>query len=200
MEEETGIILSNSPTVHIDYFSLNSLKKVTHNHPMLSLDKTKDYNKILEFCGNKDIIAMLKMDGLTCSIEYQDGVIVRAETRGNGEVGEDITHNIATVKGVPLSIPNKNKIVVDGEVICCYNDFKQFEDKYANPRNLAAGSIRFLSNKECANRHLTFVAWDVIEGFEDCKTLSEKLVKIAPLGFIFVPHLQWFSDMEVSEK
>lgn len=191
LEEESGICMANSPTCHVDYFSLNELKKVKHSHPMLSLNKTKTIQDILNFKSDKDVIAMLKMDGLTCSIRYEQGVLISAETRGNGEVGEDITHNIITVKGVPIEIPFKDTLVVDGEVICTYKDFELFSDKFANPRNFAAGSIRLLSNGECANRHLTFVAWDIIEGFNDCKTLTEKLYKIDSLGFNFVPHLQW---------
>lgn len=191
LEEESGVYMANSPTCHIDYFSLNELKKVKHSHPMLSLNKTKSIQDILDFKNDKDVIAMLKMDGLTCSIRYEQGILVSAETRGNGEIGEDITHNIVTVKGVPIEIPFKDTLVVDGEVICTYKDFELFSDKFANPRNFAAGSIRLLSNGECANRHLTFVVWDIIEGFNDCKTLTEKLYKIDSLGFNFVPHLQW---------
>ena len=194
LENQSGICMANSPTCHVDYFSLNKLKKVKHSHPMLSLNKTKSIQDILDFKNDKDVIAMLKMDGLTCSIRYEQGVLVSAETRGNGEVGEDITHNIITVKCVPIEIPFKDTLVVDGEVICTYKDFEPFSDKFANPRNFAAGSIRLLNNGECANRHLTFVVWDVIQGFEDCETLSEKLIKIAPLGFNFVPHLVWPSN------
>ena len=200
LENQSGICMANSPTCHVDYFSLNKLKKVKHSHPMLSLNKTKSIQDILDFKNDKDVIAMLKMDGLTCSLRYEQGVLVSAETRGNGEIGEDITHNIVTVKCVPIEIPFKDTLVVDGEVICTYKDFKPFSDKFANPRNFAAGSIRLLNNGECANRHLTFIVWDVIQGFEDCKTLTEKLYKIDSLGFTFVPHLHWFPDMEVSES
>ena len=200
LEEESGVCMANSPTCHVDYFSLNELKKVKHSHPMLSLNKTKSIQDILDFKNDKDVIAMLKMDGLTCSIRYEQGTLVSAETRGNGEIGEDITHNIVTVKGVPIEIPFKDTLVVDGEVICTYKDFKLFSDKFANPRNFAAGSIRLLNNGECANRYLTFIVWDVIEGFEDCKTLTEKLYKINNLGFTFVPYLHWYPEMEVSEK
>jgi len=200
LEEETQICFADSPTVHVDYFSLNELKKVKHSHPMLSLDKTKSVKDILDFIEDKDIIAMLKMDGLTCSIRYEDGILVSAETRGNGEIGEDITHNIVTVKSVPIEIPFKDTLVVDGEVICTYKDFELFSDKFANPRNFASGSIRLLNNGECANRHLTFIAWDVIEGFEDCKTLSEKLFKLNNLGFEFVPHLPWPATLPHTEE
>lgn len=200
LEKELNINLSDSPTVRTNYFSVNELKKVKHSHPMLSLDKTKSIQEILNFIGDKDIIAMLKMDGLTCSIRYEQGILVSAETRGNGEIGEDITHNIVTVKGVPMEIPFKENLVIDGEVICTYKDFEPFNDKFANPRNFAAGSIRLLNNEECANRHLTFIAWDVIEGFEDCKTLSEKLVKLDSLGFEFVPHLPWPATLPHTEE
>ncbi len=200
LENQSGICMANSPTCHVDYFSLNKLKKVKHSHPMLSLNKTKSVQDILDFKNDKDVIAMLKMDGLTCSLRYEQGVLGSAETRGNGEVGEDITHNIVTVKCVPMEIPFKDTLVVDGEVICTYKDFEPFSDKFANPRNFAAGSIRLLNNGECANRHLTFIVWDVIQGFEDCKTLTEKLYKIDSLGFTFVPYLHWYQEMEASEK
>lgn len=189
MEEQTGIILSNSPTVHVDYFSVNELKKVEHNHPMLSLDKTKSIDEVVKFCGNQQVIAMAKMDGLTCSIWYEDGVIVRAETRGNGIIGEDITHNIPVVMGVPLSIPIKRKVVVDGEIICDWKTFEEFNGMFANPRNFAAGSIRLLDNEECRKRKLSFVAWDCIEGLETYSTLSEKLYILDTWGFTFVPYL-----------
>ncbi len=200
LEEKTGIYLADSPTVHVDYFSINELKKVKHSHPMLSLDKTKSIQEVLDFIGDKDIIAMLKMDGLTCSLRYEDGLLVSAETRGNGEIGEDILHNIVTVKNVPLQIPFKSTLIIDGEVICTYRDFESFSNQFANPRNFAAGSIRLLSNGECANRHLTFIAWDVIEGFEDCKTLTEKLYKLDNLGFTFVPHLSWPATLPRTEE
>lgn len=166
MEEESGITLSNSPTMHIDYVIKNQLNKVKHNHPMLSLAKTKSEKDVVNFLQEHDAIAMAKMDGLTCSLRYLNGTLVSAETRGNGEVGEDITHNIVFVKGVPLEIPIKEEVIVDGEVICTYEDFKEFSNQYANPRNFAAGSIRLLDAGECAKRHLTFVAWDCIKGLE----------------------------------
>ena len=189
MEERTGIILSNSPTVKVDYFSVNELKKVEHNHPMLSLDKTKSIDDIMRFCRGQQICAMAKMDGLTCSIWYENGVIVRAETRGNGLIGEDITHNIPVVMGVPLTIPIKDKVVVDGEIICDWKTFEEFNGMFANPRNFAAGSIRLLDNAECKKRKLTFIAWDCIEGLNSCSTLSEKLYTLGTWGFSFVPHL-----------
>ena len=189
LEEKTGIHLGNSPTVHVDYQVVNQLKKVKHNHPMLSLDKTKSIEEVKNFLGEHYSIAMAKMDGLTCSLCYEDGLLISAETRGNGEVGEDILQNIVRVKGVPIEIPNKNKLVIDGEVICTYEDFKDFADTYKNPRNFASGSIRLLDSCASSQRRLTFVAWDCITGLDECKNLSEKLFKLVDLGFIIVPYL-----------
>ena len=174
-EKETGVVLSNSPTNKIDYQVVNSLTKVEHNHPMLSLDKTKNIEDIIKFANGKKLIAMAKIDGLTCSLKYQNGKLVSAETRGNGLIGEDITHNIKCVKNVPIEIPVKDEVIIDGEVICTYKDFNEFSSEYANPRNFAAGSIRLLDSNECAKRHLSFVAWDCIKGLEDQERLSAKL-------------------------
>ena len=202
LEKEFGVVLANSPTAHIDYQVVNKLNKVTHNHPMLSLDKTKDIDELVKFCNNIDCIAMAKMDGLTCSIKYQNRKLVSAETRGNGTIGEDITHNITFVKGVPVEIPIEEEFVVDGEIICTYADFEPFKDEYANPRNFASGSIRLLDARASAARNLTFVAWDCIKGFDNLSTLSEKLFKLNDLGFLFTPYivLSAFTDNITKEK
>ena len=189
LEEETGISLGNSPTIHIDYQVVNQLKKVKHNHPMLSLDKTKSEDEVVEFLADHDGIAMAKMDGLTCSLCYEDGLLISAETRGNGEIGEDILQNIVRVKGVPIEIPFKDKLVVDGEVICTYEDFKDFSSTYKNPRNFASGSIRLLDSRASSQRRLTFVAWDCITGLDEYKNLSQKIIHLDSLGFIIVPFL-----------
>lgn len=189
LEEETGISLGNSPTIHIDYQIVNQLKKVKHNHPMLSLDKTKSEDEVVEFLADHDGIAMAKMDGLTCSLCYEDGLLISAETRGNGEIGEDILQNIVRVKGVPIEIPFKDKLVVDGEVICTYEDFEDFSSTYKNPRNFASGSIRLLDSRASAQRRLTFVAWDCITGLDEHKNLSQKIIHLDSLGFIIVPFL-----------
>ena len=195
LEEEFGVVLANSPTIKVDYFVLNQLNKVEHNHPMLSLAKTKSEEDVVNFLQGHDAIAMAKMDGLTCSLGYLDGTLVSAETRGNGVVGEDITHNILFVKGIPAEIPIKDEVVIDGEVICTYEDFDKYSTDFANPRNFAAGSIRLLSNKECANRDLTFITWDCIKGLDNCQKLSDKLFELNKLGFLFVPYIPLLKDM-----
>lgn len=193
MEADLGGASPESPTQRIVYNVKNELQKVEHNHPMLSLDKTKDLNEIINFITEHDWICMAKMDGLTCSLTYRGGRLVRAETRGNGIIGEDITHNAYVIPSIPKTIPIKEECVIDGEVICRYENFKAFENGYSNPRNFAAGSIRLLDNKECEKRNLTFVAWDWIKGWELDEyakvqhTLSDKLFLLGEIGFIVVP-------------
>ena len=191
LEHERGYVLPDSPTQKVNYTVVNELQKVHHNHPMLSLDKTKDIEEIKSFIGDKDWIAMLKMDGLTCSLLYAGGKLVRAETRGDGEVGEDITHNAMVIPSIPKRIPYDDILIVDGEIICKLDDFKEFEGEYKNARNFASGSIRLLDSNECAKRKLTFVAWDVIGDIKHRKhtgkTLSSKLSLLMDCGFDTVP-------------
>lgn len=190
-EANTGEISPDSPTQKIRYTVVTELKKVKHEYqPMLSLDKTKDIEEIKSFIGTKDWIAMLKLDGLTCRLTYEEGKLVRAETRGNGIEGEDITHNARVLPSIPKRIDYYDTLVVDGEVICKRADFSQFEEKYANARNFAAGSIRLLNSNECAKRGLTFVAWDIITENNDDEwgTLSTKLMYLYNYGFVVVPY------------
>jgi DNA ligase (NAD+) len=196
-EDETGVIFPNSPTQHIHFEKVSELKKVKHNHPMLSLDKTKNIEDIKSFVNGHSWIAMAKMDGLTCSLRYLDGKLVSAETRGNGIEGEDITHNAKVISSIPQTINYKKELVVDGEIICTYEDFEQFKNDYKNPRNFASGSIRLLDSEECQKRYLTFIAWDCFcddhfydnylnYPFNTQKTLSLKLQILKDLGFIIV--------------
>ena len=191
LEKELNIKSPNSPTQQIHYEVVNELKKVKHEYqPMLSLDKTKDIEKVKEFLGRKAWIAMLKLDGLTCRLTYEEGKLVRAETRGDGIEGEDITHNARVLPSIPKRIDYYDTLVVDGEVICDLDTFEQFKDEYANCRNFAAGSIRLLDSKECAKRGLTFVAWDIIteDGDDEWGKLSTKLMYLNSYGFNAVPY------------
>ena len=189
LENEYSIYFNDSPTQSISYEVVNSLEKVVHNHDMLSLEKTKALNEVKDFLGAAPYLAMCKMDGLTCSLKYVNGELVSAETRGNGKVGENILHNARIIPSIPKKIPITETLVIDGEIICTKNDFKEFENEYANPRNFAAGSIRLLDSNECAKRKLQFIAWDVIEGLEDRKFLTEKLHEISDCGFLSVPFI-----------
>ena len=188
LEHEYSIYFNDSPTQSISYEVVNSLEKVAHNHDMLSLEKTKALNEVKDFLGNVPYLAMCKMDGLTCSLKYENGELVSAETRGNGKVGENILHNAKVIPSIPKQIPYTGTLVIDGEIICTKADFKEFENEYANPRNFASGSIRLLDSNECSKRKLRFVAWDVIEGLEDSDFLTDKFVTLSEFGFTIVPY------------
>ena len=188
LEKETGIIFEDSPTQQINYSTVNALKKIEHNHPMLSLDKTKDLAEIKAFLSKKDFVAMAKMDGLTCSLTYENGKLVRAETRGNGTIGEDILHNAEVIPSIPKRINYKDQVIIDGEIICTYSDFETFSTEYKNPRNFASGSIRLLNSKECEKRKLKFIVWDIIKPFNDISNeIIVQLAKAKTLGFTICP-------------
>ena len=185
-QEHPEDISIESPTQNISYEVVNKLNKVEHNHLMLSLDKTKDIRAIESFVKGHDWIIMAKMDGLTCSLRYLNGELVSAETRGNGFIGEDVTHNAKVISSIPKRISYKDELIIDGEIICTYKDFEEFKDTYKNPRNFASGSIRLLDSKECNKRYLTFVAWDIIKGGES-QYLSNNLSTLKTYGFEIVP-------------
>ncbi len=180
------LISPDSPTQKVHFVKVSELSKVKHSHPMLSLAKTKDLTKITEILGTDfPLIAMLKLDGLSCSLTYEKGVLVRAETRGDGVVGEDVTHNIWHVSTVPRHLPQKIDLTVDGEIIIKEDDFEPFAQEYKNPRNLAAGTVRLLDAATSIKRRLTFVAWDAFFSDEDEFTnLSDKLQFLQDSNFI----------------
>ena len=186
-EKTHGIALSHSPTQQIHYKVVNELSKVEHYYPMLSLDKTKSLSELNEFCGNRSAFLSLKLDGLTCRLTYLGGRLVRAETRGDGKIGEDITHNAMVIRSIPKRVPLLDNLIVDGEIICMDYDFVPFCSEYANSRNFAAGSIRLLDSKECEKRNLTFVAWEVVEGFENENNAAERLINLSKYDFHIVP-------------
>ena len=200
LEEETGIILSNSPTQNVGYEVKSELKKVKHNHPMLSLDKTKSVDDLKKFLGDKNGILMLKLDGLTVSLRYMNGELVSAETRGNGETGEDILHNAKVFSNIPLHIDYQDELIVDGEAIITYDSFEKINaslpegEKYKNPRNLASGSVRQLDSKIAAERNIKFVAWKMVKGI-DSNSFNKRLNILGDLGFEVTP--RYILDKEV---
>ena len=197
LETTVGIILPNSPTQTVNYEVVSALNKVEHNHKMLSLDKTKDWDEFLAYFGAKDVIGMVKLDGLTCSLMYKNGNLVSAETRGNGLVGEDVLHNAKVISSIPNKIPYSEDLVVDGEIICTNSDFEEFATKYANSRNFASGSIRLLDSSECAKRKLTFVVWNIVSGLNSENSFMNKLIKAEDFGFTVVP---WTSSFDWDAK
>lgn len=195
LEEETGIILSNSPTHNVGYSVANELKEVEHNHPMLSLDKTKSIGELIEFIGNKDCFLSVKADGLTTSLHYINGKLIGAETRGDGVRGTECLQNVLTMKNVPKEIPYKDELIIDGETIIGWDTFREINDKlpedkkYKHPRNLVSGSLQLLDSKEAANRNMRFIAWRVIKGLKH-KIPSEDLFKAKDIGFEIIPILK----------
>ena len=195
LEEETGIILSDSPTQKVGNEVLKSLKKVKHEYPMLSLDKVKekDFDKLLNFCSKNDTLLMLKMDGLTVSLTYENGKLIKGETRGNGVEGEDITHNVRVFENIPLTIPYKEHIVITGEAIITYDVFEEINNKlqkdkqYKNPRNLVSGTVRQLDSNICKERRPKFIAY-IVEGNDELKYKKDQMMFIKDNGFTCVRH------------
>lgn len=169
LEKETGFVLSNSPTQSVGYEVKSKLQKRVHPTPLKSLDKTKSIDELNKFRNDKEVILMLKADGLTVELDFEDGQFIGGYTRGNGEIGEDITHNVKTFKNIPLTIPFKGKLRIVGEAVIHWNDFNEInsklpeEEKYATPRNLVAGSVRQLDSKICAERNVYFYAFNILE-------------------------------------
>ncbi len=174
MEKETGIILSNSPTQTVGYKAVSSLKKVRHRIPLLSLDKTKLISDLVSFVKDHAALLMLKLDGLTVKLVYEDGKLVEGSTRGDGDEGELITHNIAAFRNAPLSIPFKGHLELSGEGFIHKSDFERLKDTlvgsdgkpYRNARNLASGSIRCLDAGICKEREISFFAFNILEGMD----------------------------------
>lgn len=169
LEKETGMVLSNSPTVNVGYQVVSQLPKEQHNSPMLSLDKTKEVGALADFAGDRKCLLSWKMDGLTVVLTYENGELVKAVTRGNGLVGEVITNNAKTFKNIPISIPYKGRLTLRGEAIIKYSNFEQInreiedaDSKYKNPRNLCSGSVRQLNSQVTAERNVNFVAFALI--------------------------------------
>ena len=173
LEKETGTVLAGSPTISVGYESVDALPKETHESPMLSLDKTKDREVLREFIGSRKTLLSWKLDGLTIVLTYEDGRLLKAVTRGNGIVGEVITNNARVFKNIPLQIPYQGRLVLRGEAIITYSDFKRINEsiedvdaRYKNPRNLCSGSVRQLNNQVTASRNVRFYAFSLVSAPE----------------------------------
>ena len=174
LEEETGVTFANSPTVNVGYEAVNELPKEAHEKPMLSLAKTKSREELKDWLNGKEALLSWKLDGLTIVLTYEDGKLVKAVTRGNGEVGEVITPNAKVFVNVPLQVPFKGQLVLRGEAVITYTDFEKInaqlsedEEKYKNPRNLCSGSVRQLNNQITAKRNVRFYAFSLVKAEEN---------------------------------
>lgn len=205
LEYATEIVLADSPTHNVGYSVADELKEVAHNHPMLSLDKTKSVEELIEFVGNKNCFLSVKADGLTTSLHYINGKLIGAETRGDGVSGTECLQNVLTMKNVPKEIPYKDELVIDGETIIGWDTFREINDKlsedkkYKHPRNLVSGSLQLLDSKEAASRNMRFVAWRVIKGFEH-KTPSRDLYQAKYIGFEIIPFVKLSKEYTWSKE
>lgn len=201
LEKETGIILSGSRTQKVGYEVSSSLKKVKHTSKMLSLDKTKSIDELTAWLGENTGFLSWKLDGLTIVLTYENGVLLQAVTRGNGETGEDITVNARHIIGIPTAIPFTDKLVIRGEALMKYKDFERVNSqivdgaKYKNPRNLCVGTVRNLDSKVTAERNINFFAFTLVsaEGYEE-NSFAERLKWLANLGFQCVDGIKVTKD------
>ena len=190
LEQETGIILSSSPTQRVSGEVLESLSVVRHTRPMLSADKRKSIADIHSFLGGRQAVLSWKLDGLTLVLRYEEGRLVQAITRGDGLQGEDVTHTVRVMKNVPLTIPCMEPLEVRGEGVISWKEFHDLngtlDEPYAHPRNLAAGSVRKLNAEEVRERGLSFMAFDLISDNLGGSTKWEALRYLAQMGFTTV--------------
>lgn len=204
LEQETGIIYPNSPTQNVGYKILDKIEKVTHNHPMLSLDKCHSEEELINFAKDKQCILSVKCDGLTTSLHYIHGELVEAESRGNGIEGGNVLENIKTIKNIPHTIPYKEELIIDGETIIDWETFhkindnlQESQDKFKHPRNLASASLNVLDSEIAASRNMKFIAWRVIKGFNN-NSVFLSLKEIEKNGFEIVP--MWTYSNNSSDK
>ncbi|MBR1568757.1 MAG: NAD-dependent DNA ligase LigA, partial [Lachnospiraceae bacterium] len=199
LEGQTGVTLSNSPTIHVGYEVVSELVKEVHSSPMLSLDKTKDVDALAAWLGDQKGLLSWKMDGLTVVLTYNHGVLEKAVTRGNGEIGEVITNNAKTFKNIPQRIPYQGELVIRGEAVIKYSDFDKInaaiEDvdaRYKNPRNLCSGTVRQLNNQITAERNVHFFAFNLVE-VEDVdfhNSVKRRFEWLTELGFDVVEYAE----------
>ena len=195
LEKETNTVLSNSPTQNVEPEAIDSLVKVEHPAPMLSLSKTKSISELASFLGNQEGLLSWKLDGLTIVLTYKDGKLSSGVTRGNGIIGEVITENVKKFKNIPLTIPYKGTLVVRGEAVIKYSDFNKMNEEldddssqYKNPRNLCSGSVRQLDSKVTAKRNVNCIIFALIESEKKFKLKSEEFEWLKSLGFDIVEY------------
>ncbi len=214
LEKETGIVLSNSPSIRVGYELQSELPKERHEKPMLSLDKTKDINTLKDWLGSKKGVISWKLDGLTIILTYMNGSLIKAVTRGNGEIGEVVTNNAKVFRNIPLNISYKKSLVLRGEAVIKYSDFERInesienvEAKFKNPRNLCSGSVRQLNNKITADRSVYFFAFAIVksedESFQNSRIYQMEWLKKQGFDVVMFKEVhdrdldeatQWFSD------
>ena len=187
LENETGIVYGHSPTQRVGAKILSNLPEVVHNHPMLSLEKCHTAQEVVDFSNKKELVASIKCDGMTVSLLYENGILIRGESRGNGHVGLDITEHVKQFSNVPLKIDKEGTYVIDGEAIITDHDFAKINKngEFKNSRNLVAGTLSSLDTSVVSQRKVKFMTWEVIDG--GCNSLKDNLSEASALGFDVVP-------------
>lgn len=169
LENETKTTYEDSPTINVEHEISQTLEKVEHAKPMLSLSKTKSVEELKEFIGDKEAILSWKLDGLTIVLTYKKGKLISGVTRGNGTIGEVVTKNVKEFKNIPLTIPFKGDLIVRGEAIIKYSDFNKMneeldeQNQYKNPRNLCSGSVRQLDSKITSQRNVNIIIFSLVD-------------------------------------
>ena len=203
LEQETGMVLTGSPTVSVGYEAVDELPKEAHESPMLSLGKTKDREELRNWLKDKEGLLSWKLDGLTIVLTYRDGTLFKAVTRGNGEVGEVITNNAKVFKNIPLRIQYQGELILRGEAIITYSDFEKINEeiedvdaKYKNPRNLCSGSVRQLNNEITAKRNVRFYAFSLVkaDGVDFANSREEQFNFLKKQGFDVVEYVRVSAD------
>lgn len=201
-EEETGIVLANSPTQNVGAIVLDSIQKVTHESPMLSLAKCHSAEEVEQFAKGHTLVGSVKLDGLTCRLIFKNGELIRAESRGNGTIGSIITDHAKQFLNVPLHINKKGTYIIDGEALIKTDDFDELNknDEYKTPRNLASGTLGGLDTSVVKNRKLRWYAWEVVEGSKYPESFASSLMEANDLGFETVPfaNLSW-AELNIQE-
>lgn len=191
LEIKNEHVFEGSVTQNVGAVPVSALAKIKHASKMLSLAKTKSEDEIANWLNDQAGCLSWKMDGLTIVLTYENGELVQAVTRGNGEIGDDITHNAPFIHGVPKTIPDKNKLVIRGEAVIHYDDFEKInkeedsDSEYKNPRNLCSGTIRALNPLVLKKRPVHFYAFELVSGY-DSGSFSENLNYLNKLGFSVV--------------
>lgn len=201
-EDKTGIVLSNSPTHNVGAIVLDNIPKITHKTPMLSLAKCHSADEVSKFADGHDIVASVKLDGLSCRLVYKNGELIRAESRGNGIEGNDITNHVKQFLNVPLHINKEETYIIDGEALIKTDDFEVLNKngEYKNPRNLASGTLASLDTSVVNSRKMRWYAWEVVDGSKYPESFASSLMEANDLGFNVVPNanLQW-AELTIEE-
>lgn len=201
-EEESGIVLANSPTHNVGAIVLDSIDKITHESPMLSLAKCHSAEEVKQFAKGHTLVGSVKLDGLTCRLIFKDGELIRAESRGNGTIGNIITDHVKQFLNVPLHINKEGTYIIDGEALIKTDDFEELNknDEYKTPRNLASGTLGGLDTSVVKNRKLRWYAWEVVEGSKYPESFASSLMEANDLEFETVPfvNLKW-AELNIQE-